>query len=72
MQKEQELAKSLFLTLSTTYFYCRKLLKNYHLLHKFRRNKSCYQATYIMCQNSNENKLRSIKSFNYLSVFGSA
>ena len=48
------------------------MLKNCHLLHKFRKNKSHHQATYIMCQNSNENKLTSIKSSNYLSVFGSA
>ena len=33
----------------------------------FRKNKSHQQATY-MCQNSNENKLTSIKSFNYLGV----
>ena len=44
------------------------MLKNDYLLHKFRKNKSRHQATYIMCQNSNENKLTSIKSLNYLSV----
>ena len=55
------------LTLSTTYIYCRKLLKNY-LLRKFRKNKSRHQATYVVCQNSNENELTSIKSFNYLSI----
>ena len=66
--KLYEFAKSLFLTLSTTSFCCRKLLKNYHLLCKFRKNNSCHPATYIMFQNSNENKFTSIKSLNYLSV----
>ena len=66
--KLQELGKSLFLTLSTTYLYCRKLLKNFQLMRKFRKKKSHHQATYIMCQNLNENKLTSIQSFNNLSV----
>ena len=48
--KLEELGKGLFLTHSTTYYYCRKLLKNYHLLCKFWENKSCHQTTYIKIQ----------------------
>ena len=60
----KETCKKFILTLSVV----ENCLKNDHLLHQFRKNKSCHQATYIMCQNSNKNKLQSFKSLNYLSV----
>ena len=62
----RNLAKSLFLTFSTTYFYCRKLLENYHLLHKFRK-KYILSSSHIHVSKFKWKQLTSIKTFNYLS-----